>query len=142
MKIPSRDRLRREQCIERLRAQRAEIKELRRQLEAVGAGGVNCETLTPQPASRPNDDEINMLAKQHGNTEPSGKSGGLGWKVRERRGNDGELLDCFVEAPAEAGMAYGLEVLGDDYTGYGNVEGKLKHCQMIVAWANGPPAAV
>jgi|GEM_PF-6575683 len=62
----------------------------------------------------------------------------LGWRVRERRGRDGELLDCFVEAPAVPGMAYAQEVLGDDYAeAQGGIEGKLKHCQMIVAWANG-----
>ncbi|MGV2866363.1 hypothetical protein [Achromobacter sp. AGC39] len=62
----------------------------------------------------------------------------LGWRVRERRGRDGELLDCFVEAPAAPGMAYAQEVLGDDYAkAQGGIEGKLKHCQMIVAWANG-----
>lgn len=61
---------------------------------------------------------------------------GRGWKVRERRSKDGELQDCFVEAPRAMNMAYGLEVLGDDYEGYGGVEAKMKHCQMIVAWAN------
>lgn len=61
---------------------------------------------------------------------------GLGWEVKEFRNGDGTLKDCFVAAPRSEGMAYGLEVLGDDYTGYGDVEGKLKHCQMIVAWAN------
>lgn len=62
----------------------------------------------------------------------------LGWRVRERRSDDGELLDCFVEAPAVPGMAYAQEVLGDDYAeAQGGIEGKLKHCQMIVAWANG-----
>lgn len=66
---------------------------------------------------------------------------GLGWKVRERRDSDGELLDCFLEAPRVEGMAYGLEVLGDDYTGYDGVQGKLKHCQMIAAWANAAPVS-
>jgi len=61
---------------------------------------------------------------------------GLGWIVRERRDSDGELRDCFVQAPAVAGMPYGLEVLGDDYTGYGDVQSKLEHCKLIVAWAN------
>ncbi len=66
----------------------------------------------------------------------------LGWRVRERRGRDGELLDCFVEAPAAPGMAYAQEVLGDDYAeAQGGIEGKLKHCQMIVAWANAAPQA-
>lgn len=60
----------------------------------------------------------------------------LGWVVRERRDSDGSLLDCFVEAPAENGMAYGLEVLGDDYNGFGDEERKLEHCRMIVEWAN------
>lgn len=60
----------------------------------------------------------------------------LGWIVREKRNARGELVDCFVEAPKAESMAYGLEVLGDDYTGYGDLEGKLRHCQMIVAWAN------
>lgn len=61
---------------------------------------------------------------------------GFGWKVRERRHADGTLLGCFVEAPASPGMAYGLEVLGDDYSGYGDEEGKLAHCNLIVALAN------
>ncbi|CUJ58854.1 Uncharacterised protein [Achromobacter xylosoxidans] len=66
----------------------------------------------------------------------------LGWRVRERRSNDGKLLDCFVEAPAVPGMAYAQEVLGDDYAeAQGGIEGKLKHCQMIVAWANAAPQA-
>ncbi|HCW19192.1 hypothetical protein [Achromobacter sp.] len=66
----------------------------------------------------------------------------LGWRVRERRSNDGKLLDCFVEAPAAPGMAYAQEVLGDDYAeAQGGIEGKLKHCQMIVAWANAAPQA-
>lgn len=61
---------------------------------------------------------------------------GMQWKVRERRHADDTLLGCFVEAPAVAEIAYGLEVLGDDYTGYGEEEGKLAHCNMIVALAN------
>lgn len=60
----------------------------------------------------------------------------LGWVVRERRRADGTLQDCFVEAPREGNMAYALEVLGDDYTGYGDVERKHEHCKQIVAWAN------
>jgi hypothetical protein len=60
----------------------------------------------------------------------------LGWKVRERRHVDGTLLGCFVEAPAAPGAPYALEVLGGDYTGYGNEEGKLAHCNLIVALAN------
>lgn len=63
------------------------------------------------------------------------------WKVRERRSPAGELVDCFVEAPAERDMAYGLEVLGDDYAGYGGVERKLQHCQLIVARVNAAPDA-
>ncbi|WP_181710059.1 hypothetical protein [Burkholderia sp. MBR-1] len=61
---------------------------------------------------------------------------GLGWRVREHRALDGTLLDCFVEAPAEGDMPYGLQVLGDDYTGYGDIARKHEHCKMIVAWAN------
>lgn len=63
----------------------------------------------------------------------------LGWRVRERR-IEGELLDCFIEQPPAEHQAYGLEVLGDDYTGFGDVEEKLRHCQMIVAWANAQAA--
>lgn len=74
--------------------------------------------------------------KEHASVPVAGEA--LGWRVRERRGRDGELLDCFVEAPAAPGMAYAQEVLGDDYAeAQGGIEGKLKHCQMIVAWANG-----
>jgi hypothetical protein len=61
---------------------------------------------------------------------------GLGWRVREHRAPDGTLLDCFVEAPPEGDMPYGLQVLGDDYTGYGDLARKYEHCKMIVAWAN------
>ncbi|WP_176317854.1 hypothetical protein [Burkholderia vietnamiensis] len=64
---------------------------------------------------------------------------GLGWRVREMRAPDGTLTDCFVEAPAEGDMAYGLQVLGDDYTGYGDIHRKREHCKMIVAWANAKP---
>lgn len=60
----------------------------------------------------------------------------LNWRVREVRYADGNLKDCFVEAPPVEGMAYGLEVLGDDYTGFGDIEAKYEHCKMIVAWAN------
>lgn len=56
----------------------------------------------------------------------------VNWKIR-RMGSD-----CFVEAEEpERKMPYHLEVLGDDYTGYGESEGKLAHCQMIVRWAMG-----
>lgn len=65
---------------------------------------------------------------------------GLGWAVRERRSASGDLIDCFVEGPKEGDMAYGLEVLGDDYTGYGDVERKLEHCKMIAQWANAAPS--
>jgi hypothetical protein len=58
------------------------------------------------------------------------------WKVRERRKADGSLIDCFVEAPKENDMAYGLEVLGDDYTGYGDVERKYEDCRRVVACVN------
>jgi hypothetical protein len=58
------------------------------------------------------------------------------WIVRERRDPDGALMSCFVQAPREGDMAYGLEVLGDDYEGYGDVERKLEHCKMIVALVN------
>ncbi|CDN60004.1 hypothetical bacteriophage protein [Burkholderia cenocepacia H111] len=60
----------------------------------------------------------------------------LGWRVRERRAPDGTLIDCFVEAPTEGDMPYAMEVLGDDYTGYGGIERKYEHCKMIVGWAN------
>lgn len=75
-------------------------------------------------------------------SEPA--EGGLGWVLREKRDRSGQLVDCFVEAPRAEGMAYGLEVLGDDYTGYGDVEGKRKHCEFIVALANavGDPDAL
>ena len=72
----------------------------------------------------------------------AGDAVSLGWRVRERRSADGQLLDCFVEQPAGEGQAYGLEVLGDDYTGFGDVEAKLAHCQMIVSWANAALAQV
>jgi hypothetical protein len=58
------------------------------------------------------------------------------WIVRERRNSSGKLIDCFVESPAENDMPYALEVLGDDYTGYGDVERKLEHCKLIVSLVN------
>lgn len=63
----------------------------------------------------------------------------MNWQVRERRAPNGELLDCFVEAPREGDMAYALEVLGDDYEGYGGIERKLEHCKLIVARVNAAP---
>jgi hypothetical protein len=63
------------------------------------------------------------------------------WVVRERRNPSGDLIDCFVEAPKEGEMAYALEVLGDDYTGYGEVERKLEHCKLIVSSVNATLAA-
>ncbi|AJD82957.1 hypothetical protein PJWF_00063 [Achromobacter phage JWF] len=73
----------------------------------------------------------------HYATPPSVVGANLGWRVRERRSPSGELIDCFVEAPAKPDMAYGQEVLGDDYhTSYGGIEGKLAHAKQIVAWAN------
>ncbi|WP_260427003.1 hypothetical protein [Burkholderia cenocepacia] len=60
----------------------------------------------------------------------------LGWRVRERRAPDGTLIDCFVEAPTEGDMPYAMEVLGDDYTGYGGIERKYEHCKLIVKLVN------
>lgn len=69
--------------------------------------------------------------------------GGLGWTVRERHDAAGKLINCFVEAPPqEPGTRLGLEVLGDayDYEGNGGIPRKLRHCQLIAAWANAPHA--
>jgi hypothetical protein len=75
------------------------------------------------------------LRKKIEELTPRGANPG-GWRVRERRSAAGELLSCFVEAPAEGGMTYGLEVLGDDYNGFGDVERKLEHCKLIVSLVN------
>ena len=57
------------------------------------------------------------------------------WKVRELF-NDDEVIDCFVEGPQEAGMPYCAEILGDDYTGFGDLERKRKDAARIVACVN------
>ncbi len=49
-----------------------------------------------------------------------------GWKLREKAG-----MPSFVEAPRCAGMPYALEVLGDDYTGYGDEEQRAKDAAFI-----------
>ncbi len=50
------------------------------------------------------------------------------WKYRHH-----PRLGGFVEAPMSRGMNYGLEVLGDDYTGYGDDEQKSADAQYIAA---------
>lgn len=115
------------------------IDEAHRRIRAIS------KTKTSQPidvAAVPHAD-LNLICYDHEedclSAEPAQGNFSLGWVVRERRGSDGELLDCFVEAPRCKEMPYALEVLGDDYTGYGDQEAKLEHCKMIVAWANAAP---
>lgn len=52
------------------------------------------------------------------------------WHVRTM-GND-----CFITAAIEPGMAYGPEIMGDDYTGYGDAERKAADARRIVACVN------
>ncbi|MFA5526940.1 MAG: hypothetical protein WC992_08955 [Acholeplasmataceae bacterium] len=54
------------------------------------------------------------------------------WEVREFP--DGS--DCFVTAKKEGKMAYGPEIMGDDYTGYGDYERKKADAKRIVACVN------
>lgn len=44
--------------------------------------------------------------------------------------------DCFITAATEPGMAYGPEIMGDDYTGYGDAERKKADARRIVACVN------
>jgi len=48
------------------------------------------------------------------------------WKYRKMDGMTG-----FVEAPKAKGMAYALDVCGDDYTGYGDDEQREINMQFI-----------
>lgn len=52
------------------------------------------------------------------------------WRIRELRG------DCFITAAIEPGMAYGPEIMGDDYTGHGGAERKRADARRIVACVN------
>ena len=54
------------------------------------------------------------------------------WEVREFP--DGS--DCFITAEKEGKMAYGPEIMGDDYTGYGDIERKKADARRIVACVN------
>lgn len=51
-----------------------------------------------------------------------------------RKAPDGE--DCFITAAKEGRMAYGPEIMGDDYTGYGDAERKQADAHRIVACVN------
>jgi hypothetical protein len=62
------------------------------------------------------------------------------WRVRVRRdpwrepGTDGDVVDCFVQAPDVHGYAYDAEVLGDDeYREETGIDRKLADCQLIAA---------
>lgn len=57
------------------------------------------------------------------------------WRVRELK-RDGEVVDCFVEAEKEGDMPYSLEIMGDDYTGYGDLERRQADARRIVACVN------
>lgn len=56
------------------------------------------------------------------------------WHIRERY-DQGKIIDCFIEG-AKENMPYGCEVLGDDYTGFGDIERKLLHCELITTLVN------
>jgi hypothetical protein len=49
------------------------------------------------------------------------------WEIREH----GD--DCFITAAEKGGMAYGPEIMGDDYTGYGDEVRKKADAKRIVA---------
>ncbi len=50
------------------------------------------------------------------------------WRFRKEHG-----LPGFVEAPKANGMAYGLDVCGDDYVGYGEEEQREINMRYISA---------
>lgn len=51
----------------------------------------------------------------------------LPWHMRSFRS-----LRSFIEAPKANGMAYGLDVCGDDYTGYGDDEARDANMRYIL----------
>ncbi len=54
------------------------------------------------------------------------------WKVRAMPdGGTGYEPDTFVEAPQAKGMAYGLDVCGDDYEGYGGAKVRNANMRLI-----------
>lgn len=53
------------------------------------------------------------------------------WYVKELRNGD-----CFISAEKSPAMPYGPEIMGDDYTGYGDEEAKLEDARRIVACVN------
>lgn len=61
-----------------------------------------------------------MSDKQINNHTP------LPWNLRKKPG-----LPSFIEAPRHNGMAYGLDICGDDYTGYGDNEQREQNMEFI-----------
>lgn len=55
------------------------------------------------------------------------------WRVRKGHGL------CFVEAPKQNGMPYGLDVCGEDYTGYGDEAQREIHMNLIAEMFNALP---
>ena len=49
------------------------------------------------------------------------------WKLRTSQNG----LPPFVEAPKAKGLAYSLDVCGDDYTGYGDDDQRLVNMELI-----------
>ncbi len=56
------------------------------------------------------------------------------WRIRKRE-RDGELLDCFVEAPDCQGLPYAAEIMGDDEYRE-DLARKLADCELIVKAVN------
>jgi len=64
-------------------------------------------------------------------TEQHTKHTALPWILRKKKG-----LPSFVEASAHNGMAYGLDICGDDYAGYGEEEQREANMEFIVNACN------
>jgi hypothetical protein len=59
------------------------------------------------------------------------------WKLRKH-----ESLPAFIEGPKSPTMPYALEVMGDDYTGYGDEEQREADAAFIVQAVNAHDALV
>ena len=52
------------------------------------------------------------------------------WKKRQRGDN---MLECFVQGPRSENMAYNCEIIGDDYTGFGDEEQRVHDVEFVAA---------
>lgn len=72
----------------------------------------------------------------------TGKHTPTPWKVRYLNPEDKDDHTCFIEAPKAEGMAYGLDVCGDDYSGYGHEKQRRVNMEFIVTACNNHNALV